>query len=468
VHRQPRRHLGRHLLAFGIVGATVFSGLAPNAIPVAKAASQPDVIVIVTDDQRWDGMGAMPLTRSWLPTNYTQAFVSNPSCCPSRTTILTSTYSHTNGVWANSAPYGGWPAFEANGWAGRTIADALQGTGYRTALFGKFLNGWDGTMPPGWDQFAAHIRTGAFPGAGKRPYYDYTLRQLLDGVVTDVNYGEQPSDYSTDVIDRMAVEFVHTTPADQPLFLYYAPPAPHSAGPGRPPIPAPLDENAPITLQSESPNVNESDVTDKPEYIQRRALRDLTDIEARRTAIDRSLMSVDRSVDHILSTIERERDLSNTLVLFLSDNGLAVGSHRWMAKGVPYDEAIRIPILARFDGRLPQGDQDRLVDNLDIAPTIAEATGISFPAEGLSLLGSVTRDHLVIEGGVGGNHAFCGVRSADAKYVKYISGQEEYYDLVVDPYELSNDPSNPAASELRRFAEVECSPLPPTWPRTTL
>lgn len=437
----------------------------PSVTP-AHAASRPDVIVIITDDQRWDTMQYLPLTSVWLPTNYPEAVVSNPACCPSRTSILTSTYSQENGVWTNSAPYGGWPAFAANGWPGHTIADALQADGYRTALFGKFLNSWDGTIPPGWDRFAAHVHANAFPGMRLAPYYDYTLRVADQGVVWNENHGEAPADYSTTVIDAMATDYIRTTPADQPLFLYYAPAAPHSAGGGTPPIPAPQDVDASVAPASISPNVNEGDVSDKPRYIVRRS--PLSELPQWRVAQARSLLSIDRSVDHIMRTIAETRDLSNTLVLFLGDNGFADGSHRWLAKGVPYEEAIRVPMRARFDGVLAPGDDTRLADNLDIAPTIAEAAGIAFPSSGgFSLLQPGTRDHLVIEGG-SGKHAFCGVRTVDAKYVKYASGEEEYYDLRTDPFEMANDPSAPAADPLRQLAAAECWPLPPTWPRDTL
>ena len=74
----------------------------------------------------------------------------------------------------------------------------------------------------------------------------------------------------------------------------------------------------------------------------------------------------------------------------------------------------------------------------------------------------------MVEGGTDGAHTFCGVRTADAKYIKYASGEEEFYDLVIDPYELANDPADEAAAPLRLIAGSECSPLPPNWPRATL
>jgi N-acetylglucosamine-6-sulfatase len=449
----------------GLIAALVLVGAIAVQFAPAQSRAQaqpqdgrrPDIILIITDDQRSDTMQYMPLTTGWLPTGYPQAFVSNPSCCPSRTTILTSAYSQSNGVWSNGGPYGGWPAFVANGWPGRTIADSLHGDGYRTALYGKFLNGWDGTIPPGWDEFASRVSAGVYPRTRLAPYYDYTLREATGSAVTDVHYGDQPQDYSTSVIRQMATDFIRSTPVDQPLFLYFAPAGPHSAGGGQPPIPAPLDMYAPVSLDPDFPNVGEDDVTDKPAYIAQRRKLTATRISDWRTRAARTLMSVDRAIDDIMTTIEATRDLSNTLVLFISDNGFEIGSHRWKSKNVPYEEAIRVPMRARFDGRLPTGDQAALVDNLDMAPTIADAAGISFPsADGQSLLGPIVRDYLVIQGGVGGGHAFCGVRAERAKYVKYASGEEEFYNLVSDPYELSSDPSAPGAGPLRQLAQAVC------------
>jgi N-acetylglucosamine-6-sulfatase len=146
------------LIATVAVAATGFATAEPAPRPSrALEGPPPDVVVIVTDDQRFDGMGQMPKTRAWLPARFPSAFVTTPVCCPSRTTILTGLYAHDSGVWANEGTYGGWPRFLSQGWPGQTIADRLQAAGYRTGLFGKFLNDWDGTIPPGWDDMAAHL-----------------------------------------------------------------------------------------------------------------------------------------------------------------------------------------------------------------------------------------------------------------------------------------------------------------------
>ena len=83
-------------------------------------------------------------------TTFTNSFVANPWCCPSRATLLTGQYSHTNGVYRNSGSYGGVGAFRDD----TTLATALDAAGYRTSLIGKYLNGYTGTgTPPGWDDW---------------------------------------------------------------------------------------------------------------------------------------------------------------------------------------------------------------------------------------------------------------------------------------------------------------------------
>jgi len=463
----------RILLWVTLVVASTVSSIGPGA-RVSAATRKPDIILILTDDQRWDTMRYMAWTHRLLPIDYANAFVSNPMCCPSRSTILTGLYSHDNGVWTNkSSSLGGWPAFQT--WeegGGISIAAALNNAGYRTGLFGKFLNGWDGTVPSGWDEFAG-VDQEVNPKGLDRPYYNYALAGIHDGHTFVQTYGAAPSDYSTTVLSARAENFIATAPSDRPLFLYYAPDAPHSTDGGgtpQPPIPAPGDLDAPVTLPPEAPDVNEADVSDKPTYIKERPKIPESFLIDWRTAVARSLLAVDRSVHRLISAQEvRDPGLQNTIIIFASDNGLNTGAHRWMPKGVPYDESIRVPMRMYVPGQ-PTQRITRLVDNLDIAPTLADAADVTFRTngDGRSLLSTATRFYFVIEGGVGTGHPFCGIRSAERMYVKYKTGETEFYNLNRDPYELRNVPNAPGASRFYALASKECSPLPPGWPRPTL
>src|SRR5215213_4461903 len=137
----------------------------------AAQTAHPNIVVILTDDQRADQLGRMPAVADLAADGLTfaNAYVSNPLCCPSRATILTGRYSHTTGVYRNenTEATGGWQAFRDD--ERSTVATWLDAAGYRTALVGKYLNGYggDGHVPPGWNQWLAYI--------GAPGYYDYTL-----------------------------------------------------------------------------------------------------------------------------------------------------------------------------------------------------------------------------------------------------------------------------------------------------
>jgi arylsulfatase A-like enzyme len=210
--------------------------------------------------------------------------------------------------------------------------------------------------------------------------------------------------------------------------------------------------------------VNEEDLSDKPSFVRRSDRTRLDRIDRWRLAIARSLMGVDRGIASIIQAQEaRDPGLVNTFVLFVSDNGRMLGEHRLIGKSVAYEEAIRVPLLVRWPALAP-GIAGRLVGNIDIAATIADVAGIGFAApDSRSMLGP-PRQLYVLEG-VGGNKAYCGIRTEQRKYVRYASGEAEYYNLRRDPYELENRPDAPAARELRRIARSLCAhSLPPDWP----
>ena len=135
----------------------------------AAAAGRPNILVIVTDDQRVETLAAMPHVRKELRadgSSFRNAFVPNSLCCPSRASILTGLHSHTTGVFDNVAPHGGFSAFDDR----LSIATVLDDEGYRTAFFGRYLNGYVGAtydnwsyVPPGWDRWFA-VPTGSYQG----------------------------------------------------------------------------------------------------------------------------------------------------------------------------------------------------------------------------------------------------------------------------------------------------------------
>jgi arylsulfatase A-like enzyme len=423
---------------------------------------RPDIILVLTDDQRADTIWAMPTVRSTLVdrgVRFTNGFVVNPLCCPSRASILTGNYSHTTGVFRNDPPHGGFEAFDDRS----TVATWLQEAGYRTALVGKYLNGYRGRyVPPGWDHW--------FVTFGGSRYYDYTIA-ADEGRRKASN---DPSEYSTDVLATDAVAFIRSTEPGRPLFLCFAPHAPHD-----PATPGPGDADSFMDLTAWRPeSFDETDVSDKPGYIQQRERSD----EAARAEVDRfradqyrSLLSVDRAVGHLVDALDAVGRLSRAFLVFTSDNGMLWGEHRWDTKIVPYEESIRVPFVVRSAalGQAPRVDE-RFVLNIDLAPTFAELAGAATPrCDGKSVLtvldGSATswREDFLVEH-LGLNRprvpTYCAVRSNTHVYVRYGTGETELYDLRVDPQELDNRARGPGYDEIgstmRRRLEELCPPFP--------
>ncbi|MCI0634772.1 MAG: sulfatase [Actinobacteria bacterium] len=435
-------------------------------LPTRSASADgppPNIILILTDDQRADTLQYMPIVRQTLGKHgvtFTNAYVSNPVCCPSRASILTGLYSHTTGVYTNNFA-GGFAAFDDSS----TIATWLNDAGYHTGLFGKYLNGYETEyIPPGWDRwFAMHVSAS---------YYRY--QATSDGII--VQYGNDPADYGTSVVGAATISFIRETPAEDPLFAYVSVPAPHD-----PAKPAPGDEEAFRGLAPwRPPSYNERDVKDKPQYI-----RDNPWLKAdRRREIDiarireiRSLVAVDRLVGDIVDVLRETGRLENSIVVFTSDNGVMWGEHRWDLKDVPYEESIAVPMVIRYDGMIPEAREDKnLVTNLDLAPTFAEAAGVITPAtEGVSLLpllldpAMAWRDGFLIEhmASHGGNSvpSYCGFHTKRYVLIRYSGDKPELYDLKVDRWQRENVIDAPAyaqvVTELQDRLVESCDPPPP-------
>jgi N-acetylglucosamine-6-sulfatase len=427
----------------------------------AQTPGPPNVVLIVTDDQRFDTLRVMPEVRRLLGAGgmtLRNAIVTNPLCCPSRATIFTGRYSHTTGVYSNAGPDGGWSAFQPS--ESDTIATALDGVGYRTALIGKYINGYGGEgayVPPGWDRW--------FAITGNGRYFNYTI---YDDTRGHVSYGSRPKDYLTDVLRNKAVSFIRNSPIGTPLFLVVTPFAPHD-----PSTAAPRHEGAfastPVPL---GPAVNEADVSDKPEYIADRPVGSFSSVRLQTRKQWESLLAVDQLVSTIMSALAETGRAQDTLVIFTSDNGRSNREHRWLGKQVPYEESIRVPMIVRLPGQIPAGTvSGALVSNVDLAPTIADFAGTSVSADGVSIrplltdLTSSVRESVLLEhlNALPPVPTYCGVRTSSFMFVHYATGEEELYDLAKDPRQLQNVVSvRPnKATQLRALTESLCQPVPP-------
>ena len=443
----------------GLVLLALAAGVLLGIASPAHAA-RPNVVVILTDDQRWDTLSAMPTVQSALVGNgvtFSNAFVVNPLCCPSRASLLTGRYSHSTKIYTNGA----FRLFDDSS----TLATWLRRAGYRTGFFGKYLNTYAGTyVPPGWSRWVA------FSPANVDNYFDYRLN--INGSL--VARGGLPEDYSTDVLAAQAEAFIRTD-TTRPFFALFAPYSPH-----KPATPAPRHQGAFPGLPPWRPaSYNEPNVGDKPGWVRAQrpldsgAQASLDDFRARQL---RSLRSVDEAVARLLDALADTGRLQDTVVVFTSDNGMLLGEHRLIGKQAPYEESIRVPLVIRFD-RLATGTrtETRQALNVDLAPTVAALAGVAAPrAEGRSLAPLLRnrsvawrREFLVESLNAGPNRdvpTYCAVRGRGYVYVAYGTREEELYDLTVDSDQLLNRARAPALSSVlvrfRRHVLRLCNPRP--------
>jgi N-acetylglucosamine-6-sulfatase len=443
---------------------------APAASPAAGAAAgRPNIVFVLADDQPWNSLWAQPNVQRLLVAHgvkFTNAFVNNSLCCPSRASILTGLTSGHTGVWANS-PAGGFGSFDDSS----TIATWLAASGYQTALVGKYLNGYCDAQalytPPGWSAWFAFTSD-----CGQGAYYDYTVSD--NGTLR--SFGSARADYEQNVLTRRAVTWLANADPSRPVFLYFAPKGPHY-----PATPAQGHASAFSTLAPyRPPNFNEPDVSDKPAYVQAWPLLnagDVAAVTAFRQNVLRADLSLDDAVKALVDELAATGRLQNTMFVYMSDNGQLFGEHRWRGKQVPYNESLRVPLVIRYDPLTAGGPRTdpHIALNLDLAPTWAALAGVSPPSprDGRSLLpllgggAPAWRQDLLAEHKQEGPGipSFCAVRSLRYLYVQYATGEEELYDERADPYELTNLAGHPALAAVltdrRTRDHVLCDPVPP-------
>jgi arylsulfatase A-like enzyme len=399
----------------------------------------PNVLVIVTDDQRIGTVeAAMPKTSTWFRdgdtspepdiiggTEFSHAFATTPQCCPSRSSIFTGRYAHNHLVRDNDEaanicddqPY--------------TLQSNLQRSGYETAIYGKYLNAWIDLSNP------ANSKSCPGTGPGVPPYFDQygimnggypSTTKVVSSNPTE--NGTQIGDYQPRWVREKAKSFIGAQDASEdgrPWFLYLAPYAPHEQGVGSganawrfmTDESAYKDANFPFAA---SPGQYEADISDKPLWV-RNWDTDAGDVSRIFEKVDpllgvrypglrdqelRTLMDTDDLVDQVFQRLEQDGEADNTLAFFISDNGYmwrehgppvppgslpnecrTEGSNGTLsttpqpcgpsAKAMPYLEAIQVPMFMRWpaDPRVRRGPpaDTRLAANIDIAPTVMDAVG---------------------------------------------------------------------------------------------
>jgi N-acetylglucosamine-6-sulfatase len=431
------------------------------------AAGRPNIVFVLTDDLSDNLVSQMPavLAMEQHGASFSHYDVVDSLCCPSRSAIFTGEYPHDDGVFTNRPPFGGYQAYVAHHDERHAFAVSLKGLGYTTAFMGKYLNGYpaNGPVPPGWD---------VWDGVNAGGYQEYNYRVNVNGV--PVQYGNAPGDYLTDVLSQKATSFISSaSTSSHPFFLEVATFAPHA-----PFIPAPKYAHAADGALYPATPAYDAAVTNPPPWLGQRP--PLTTTEELRMSSDyRRRVEVDYSVDdlinNITSALASAGVQNNTYIVFSSDNGFHMGEYRLLdGKQTAFDTDINVPLVITgpqvADGRAVSG----LASNIDLAPTfdaMAHAP-VDPKTDGVSLLPllsghtppdwqrAVLIEHHGTNDAPGDPDAqsqaqadppsYEAIRTADALFVRYVGGFEEYYNTDLDPYELDNLGGSRAPPYLKR------------------
>ena len=424
--------------AGALVAAAALAAAAAWPMRESPVDPRPNVIVVMTDDQPWDTLDAMPWLSSELSrdgsgwTSFPLAFANAPLCCPSRATFLSGRLPRHTGVLHNEDAI----RFDESD----TLATRLHDGGYRTGIVGKYLNRYPFDrvpyVPPGWDRAVI-----------KRNAGNATVYRNFD-VVDQGSPVHVVDAYATDWLAERAVSFVRAASPDRPFFLLFTPSAPHE-----PWIPADRHVGTAVDVVLEEAPTVVGALRDAPPWVASRPLpsaaQRATWIDERRSALE-TLAAVDEAV-HALVDALGER-LEETVIIVLSDHGYSFGEHRWGGKKCPYDACVRIPFVVHLpDGNAePEGGPVSIVDLL---PTILDLARVPLPAglDGssfagrLGVPGSPTGDGVAFLewAGDGEIPAWEAVRTSDLKLIRYADGTEELHDLGgvlgrPDPFEADD------------------------------
>ncbi len=418
----------------------------------SPAEARPNFVFVLADDLSNDLVPYMRQVQKLQRqgTSFDHYVVTDSLCCPSRASIFTGRYPHSTGVIRNQPPDGGWPVFHAMA-EKSTFATSLSRVGYRTALMGKYMNGYapsDRFIPPGWTDWAV---------AGEAyKAFNYNLL-TRDGVEW---HGRRAADYLTDVISAKGRAFItDAVQHRQPFILELAPFAPHF-----PYTPAPRDRSRfPNAITPRGPLFDAPQLEGAPSWLPKQPLTsgEIRELDRHFRKRVRSVQAIDKMLGDVRRLLVRLGVEQNTYVIFSSDNGFHMGQRRLLeGKQGAWDHDIRVPLVVAGPGVFGGEVVSQLAANVDLRPTFEELAGAPTHAEveGRSLVGLLRagfepswRDVTLIEHhGPPGNgdpdqqdHLsgkppnYNALRFADSLYVEYDnpSRPPEYYE---DPLEQRN------------------------------
>jgi N-acetylglucosamine-6-sulfatase len=373
------------------------------------------------------------------------AFVSTSLCSPSRASILTGQYMHHHQIVDNQRPAPEGTVF---------FPQHLQKAGYQTAFVGKWHMGHERDDPrPGFDHWVS------FKGQGT--YFDPTLN--INGK------RETFKGYTTDVLTHQAMSWLEKErDRDRPFFLYLSFKAVHY-----PFTPAPRNRGRyadKVVPRPETMANTERNYQTQPHWVRERrySIHGIDHMETGPYDNDpvpsfddlykqycETVRGLDQNLGSLLDYLDKSGLTDSTLILYMGDNGFALGEHGFYDKRDAFEESIRIPMLAYAPGMIPRGSKvTQMVQNIDIAPTLLDAAGVSSAdapgMDGRSFLPLLQgrsvpwRDHILYEyyweWNFPATPTVFAIRSERYKYIFYqgVWDHDGFYDLQTDPHERHN------------------------------
>ncbi|NLF69020.1 MAG: sulfatase [Candidatus Anammoximicrobium sp.] len=470
-------------LIWGLLFASV-STLPSMVLSAAQPGKRPNVLVVLTDDQRADAMGLGGAKYLQTPNidrlgkegvHFRNMFCTTSLCSPSRASILSGLYAHTHGVTDNFTEYPrGFKSFPM----------VLQGAGYDTAYIGKWHMGEENDEPrPGFNWFVTH------KGQGK--YFDTEFN--INGQRREVLPG-----YYTHVVTDMAAEWLGRQRGQRPWLLMLGHKAPHSFY-----FPEPKYERLFDAVRVPYPETAFM-LDDKPDWIRQRLYtwhgiygplfewrkkfpddrpEAVKDFENMTRAYWGTIVSVDDSVGRLYELLRQRGELDNTVFVFLGDNGILNGEHGMVDKRTMHEPSIRIPLVVRYPGLAP-AERPQVVEEqvltVDVAPSILELCGA--PPLELEKIHGRSWVRLVRDGDPGWRKSWFyhynyeqqfpytpnvrGVRTESWKYIHYPHGDGgpdrhmgELYNVEFDPEERHNLIGNPKYAGVVKDLQAELARL---------